>query len=170
VLRAINVVEGGRPDEGIALMEKALAAHHATGANFQSSFNISCLARAHALAGRGTRGSELAEEAVADVERTGERWWEAEAWRSRAEILLSTTPSARDEARAFLERALACSRRQDARLWELQAALSLAQLLRAEGEHDQARRVIAPIYETFTDGYPIAALATARDLLHDGAP
>ncbi len=165
VLRAVNVVEEGRPREGIALMEDALAAHRATGANFQSSFVLSCLARAHSLAGHHARADALALEALSDVDGTGERWWEAEAWRVRAEILLSASDGAREEAKACLTRALECARRQHARFWELQAALSLAQLLVAEGKRVQAERLLRPICRTFDDGYPIEALAAARRLL-----
>jgi tetratricopeptide (TPR) repeat protein len=158
VLRAVNVVESGRAREGIAMMEEALAAHRATGANFQSSFNLSCLARAYALAGGTQRANELALEALADVERTGERWWEAEAWRLRAQI------DGKD-AKACLERALDCARRQHAKLWQLHAALDLAQLLVADGETERARRLLRPICASFGDGYPLEALAAARRLL-----
>jgi len=165
VLRAVNVVEGGRPTRGIALMEEALGAHRATGANFQSSFNLSCLARAHLLAGHHERANALALEALSDVDRTGERWWEAEAWRIRAEILLATAHGEREEAKACLTRALKCARLQNARFWQLHAALSLAQMLVAEGEIEQAQRLLRPIFESFDNEFPIEALAAARKLL-----
>src|SRR4029079_15743787 len=92
VLRAVNAIESGRPEEGIAIMENALAAHHARGANFQSAYNISCLAQAHARAGKIDRANKLALDAIAEVDRTGERWWEPEAHRIRGEILLQTSP------------------------------------------------------------------------------
>ena len=165
VLRAVNFVEGGRPGEGIALMEEALAAHRATGANFQSSFNLSCLARAHLLAGHHARANALALEALSDVNRTGEYWWEAEAWRIRAEILLVTAQGVREEAKSCFTRALECARLQHARFWELHAALSLAQMLVAEGDIEGAKRLLRPICESFDAEYPIEALAEARRLL-----
>jgi len=165
VLRAVNAIEGGRPEEGIAIMESALAAHHATGANFQSSYNISCLAQAHAAAGRGARANELANEAIAEVARTGERWWEAEALRLKGEILLQTSPSERAEAEACFGRALACAKRQEARLWQLHAALSLGRLWSADGEKARVQGLLAPICEAFTDGYQTDALASARRML-----
>ncbi len=165
VLRAVNVVASGRPEEGIALMKHALAAHRATGADFQSSYNLSRLAEAHARAGKIAHATELALQAVANVEQTGERWWEAEAQRIRGEILLLARRSNRHEAEACFNRALECARRQGARLWELHAALSLAKLWWSEGEGARAEALLTPVYRSFTDGYGIEALRSAEELL-----
>ena len=162
VLRAVNVVESGRPEEGITLMEHALAAHRATGADFQSSYNLSRLAEAHARAGKMARAIELATQAVANVERTGERWWEAEAQRIRGEILLLANPKNRREAEACFNRALECARRQHARLWELHAALSVAKLWSSKSKQAQAIALLTPAYRAFDDGYAIEAVETAR--------
>jgi DNA-binding winged helix-turn-helix (wHTH) protein/tetratricopeptide (TPR) repeat protein len=165
VLRAVTVIETGRPEEGIAMMEHALAAHQATGANFQSSYNLSCLAVGHARAGRIDLAREIAAAAIAEVDRTGERWWEAEAQRQRGEILLLTPERDRDEAEACFARALECARHQEAKLWELRAALSLSRLLLSEGERARAHRLLAPICAAFDDGYDVDALTSARQLL-----
>jgi DNA-binding winged helix-turn-helix (wHTH) protein/tetratricopeptide (TPR) repeat protein len=165
VLRAVNVVESGRPEEGIVLMERALAGHRATGANFQSSYNLSCLAEAHARAGKHARAAALASEALAEVSRTGERWWEAEALRIKGEIL--TDAKSGNEAEACLGNALECARRQDAKLWELNAALSLASLWSSKGDAEGARELLTPIYHAFVDGYQTDALSAARRLLND---
>jgi len=165
VLRAVNIVASGRAEEGIMLMERALAAHRGTGANFQSSFNLSCLADAHARAGRTTRAIELADQALAEVSRTGERWWEAEAQRSRGEILLLASPLRHREAERCFTEALACAKRQRARLWELHAAQSLASLWRAQGRNDDARELSAQVCATFSDGTDAATLELAKATL-----
>jgi predicted ATPase len=165
VLRAVNIVASGRTEEGITLMEHALAAHRSTGANFQSSFNLSRLADAHAQAGRFTRAVELADQAVAEVARTGERWWEAEAQRSRGEILLRASPSRHREAERCFIKALACARRQSAKLWELHAAQSLAGLWLAQGRNEDARELLAQVYATFSDGFETANLKLAKATL-----
>jgi predicted ATPase len=165
VLRAVNVAESGRPEEAIALMEDALAAHRATGANFQSSFNLSRLAQANASAGKVARALELAAQAIADVERTGERWWEAEAHRTKGEIFLLGPDSSVRQAEACFERALECARKQGARLWELHAALSLARLWVSRGEARKAEALLKPLYLRFTDGYAIGALRATKQLL-----
>jgi predicted ATPase len=170
ILRAVNVVDSDRPEEGIALMEDALAAHRATGADFQSAYNLSRLAEAHARAGHVARANDLAIRAVAEVERTGERWWEAEAQRIRGEILLRSTPGKHREAEKCFTRALECAQRQRARLWELHAALSLATLWQSEGEDRKAKALLRPVCRAFDDGYHIEALGVARDLLEGGRP
>jgi DNA-binding winged helix-turn-helix (wHTH) protein/predicted ATPase len=165
VLRAVNAVEAGHEKEGIALMEQALAAHRATGANFQSSYNVSCLAEAHARAGNMARASELAMQAVTDVSQTGERWWEAEAQRRRGEILLLASRSNVGEAEACFSRALECARRQGARLWELHAALSLAKLWSSQGDDKKAEALLTPVYRGFGDGYAMETLSSAKEFL-----
>jgi predicted ATPase len=142
----VNLVESGRVEEGITLMEHALIAHRKTGANFQSSYNLSRLAEAHARAGRIERALELADQAVTEIGRTGERWWEAEAQRSRGEILLLGGAGERDEAERCFKKALACARRQEAMFWELHAAESLARLWQAQGRGKQAHELLTSVH------------------------
>jgi len=167
VLRAANVVASGRPEEGIALMNEALAAHRATGADFLSSYNFSCLAEAHAHVGDGLRANELALQAVAEVVHSGERWWEAEAQRIRGEILLSTDPANRDEAEACFTRALECARRQEAKLWELHAALSLARLWSSQDQRARAHTLLTDVYASFGHSDQMVALTAAGHLLRE---
>jgi len=164
VLRAVNAVGSGRAAEGIARMEEALSAHRATGADFLRAYNLSRLAEAHACAGDGARATTLARQAIAEVERTGERWWEAEAHRIHGEILLAAASPNRDAAEACFERALACARRQNARLWELHAALNLARLWSSNGARERAQRLLAPVCHAF-EGVEIVAVAEAKRLL-----
>jgi len=165
ILRAVNVIDSGRPEEGIVLMERALVAHRRTGANFQSSYNLSRLAEAHARSGRVDRAVELATEAVAEVERSGERWWESEALRIRGETMLRASPARRGEAERCFVAALECARRQRARLWELHAAQSLAELWSAEGRAREAGELLRAAHDAFADDVDLADLRRARDFL-----
>lgn len=106
----------------------ALIAHRATGANFQSSYNLSRLAEAHGRAGRHDRAIQLARNAIAEVRRSGELWWEAEAQRQYGEILLQAGPANHKAARRCFVKALTCAKRQNARLWEMNANRSLERL------------------------------------------
>jgi class 3 adenylate cyclase/tetratricopeptide (TPR) repeat protein len=166
ILKAVNLVEGGRAEEGISLMDRALVEHRKTGANFQSSFNLSCLADAHAHAGNYERAIDFADQAIREIERTGERWWAAEAQRIKGKILLAATPADGRRAENCFRAALKSAQGQKARFWELRAAHSLASLLNREGRDAQARRLLAPIHGEFNDGLDLPDLDDARRLLN----
>ena len=169
ILRAVNLIDGNRPLEGIAQMDQALAAHRATGANFQSSYNLSRLADANARAGNFERAMALAEEAIAEGERSGERWWEAEAERVRGEIVLLDNPHARAEAAACFDRALHCARTQGAGLWELRAAHSLARLWSLEERHREAHDLLCSVCAKFTDGFAFDDLERVKSAAVEAA-
>jgi predicted ATPase len=164
ILKAVNLVEGGRAREGISLMDHSLAEHRKTGANFQSSFNLSCLANSYAHAGDYERALDFADQAIREIERTGERWWAAEAQRMKGRILLATTIN-RVRAESCFRAALKCARSQKANFWELRAACDLANQWNTEGRHAEARKLLAPIYNEFTDGISLPDLDSARGLL-----
>ena len=99
------------------------------------------------------------------VETTKERWLEAEVYRTGGEIaLLSPNPDAAN-AEAYFERALAVARRQEAKSWELRAAMSLARLWRDQDKPQQARELLAPVYGWFTEGFDTRDLKEAKALL-----
>ena len=101
------------------------------------------------------------------VEATKERWWEAEVNRTAGEItLLSPEPDAA-KAEAYFDRALAVARQQQAKSWELRAAMSLARLWRDQGKVQQARELLAPVYGWFTEGFDTGDLKEAKALLED---
>jgi DNA-binding winged helix-turn-helix (wHTH) protein/tetratricopeptide (TPR) repeat protein len=165
ILKAVNLVEVGRAVEGISLMDDALIEHRKTGANFQSSFNLSCLAGAYARAGNFARAIDYAEQAIGEIERTGERWWAAEAQRIKGRILLAANPADRRPAEDCFLSALKSAQSQNARFWELRAAHSLTSLWSTQGRDAEARKLLAPIYREFADGIDLPDLDDARQLL-----
>ena len=165
ILKAVNLVEGGWAVEGISLMDQALVEHRNTGANFQSSFNLSCLADAYARAGNHERAIDFADQAIAEIERTGERWWAAEAQRIKGRILLAANPADGRRAEDCFLSALKSAQSQKAKFWELRAAHSLASLWSTQGRDADARKLLAPIYREFTDGIDLPDLDDARRLL-----
>jgi predicted ATPase len=165
VLRAVNLIEANRFEAGIKLMEQALTAHRGTGANYQSSYNLSYLALAHAKDGNLKHALELADQAIDEVERTGERWWQAEALRIKGEVLLAGAPARCAEAEDCFQTALTCAQRQGARFWQLRAAQSMARLWFKEQRPAEAQRALEAVYETLTDGFELPDLIEARALL-----
>ena len=163
VLKAVNLVEAGRAMEGISLMEHALVQHRKTGANFQSSFNLSCLAGAYARAQEYERALQYADQAIHEVERTGERWWAAEAQRAKGRILLAANPTYARQAESHFRAALDCAQRQGARFWELRAAYDLASLWNTEGRRSEAKNLLSP-YGKFIESVELPDLEDARQL------
>ena len=98
---------------------------------------------------------------------TGELVWEPELLRLEGEIRLAD--GSRDVGRALgcFDRAMEISRREQTRSWELRAAVSLARVLAATGERDDARRKLAEVYGRFTEGFDTADLSEAQSLLKD---
>ena len=105
-------------------------------------------------------------EATTAVETTKEKWPEAELNRIAGEISLkSPEPDARESGKTYFERALAVARQQQAKSWELRAAMSLARLWRDQGKPQQARELLAPVYGWFTEGFDTRDLKEAKVLL-----
>jgi predicted ATPase len=156
---------GGATDQAIAEMQRGLAAKRATGAELKVPYYLGLMA---GVAGRADRDGamSLLAEALARVDKTGECWFEAELHRLRGELLLA--PSSGSEvadAEVSFQRALALAREQQARLWEVRAATSLAHLWRDQGRRTEARELLAPVYEWFTEGFDTPVLRDAKALL-----
>ena len=102
---------------------------------------------------------------MAAIETTKERLWEADTHRIAGEIaLLSPEPDAA-KAEAYFERALAVARSQQAKSWELRAAMSMARLWRDQGKRDEAHDLLAPVYAWFSEGFDTLDLKEAKALL-----
>jgi predicted ATPase len=104
-------------------------------------------------------------EAVTMVETTKERWCEAEVDRLAGEVALRSPERVAANAEAYFEQALAVARQQQAKSWELRAAMSMARLWRDQGKRDEARELLAPVYGWFTEGFDTLDLREARALL-----
>jgi class 3 adenylate cyclase/predicted ATPase len=138
-----------------------------TGATMWMPFFLSYLARAHAELGKFEDAWCSICEAMTAVEGTKERWCEAEVYRTAGEITLLAPEPNPARAEAYFERALAVSRAQQAKSWELRAAMSVARLWRDQGKGDEARNLLAPIYGWFAEGFATLDLKEAKGLLHE---
>ena len=101
------------------------------------------------------------------METTKERWCEAEVHRIAGEIALKSPEPDAAKAQAYFERALAVARQQQAKSWELRAAMSMARLWRDQGKRDEARDLLAPVYGWFTEGFDTLDLKEAKALLDE---
>jgi predicted ATPase len=98
---------------------------------------------------------------------TGGRYSVAEIYRLKGELLRSGSEAQRAEAEACFQQALSIARQQQAKSWELRAATSLAHLWQQQGKRQEARDLLAPVYNWFTEGFDTADLKGARGLLDE---
>jgi predicted ATPase len=99
------------------------------------------------------------------VEKTNEKWWESHIPRMAGEIMLTLPRPDVAKAEAYFECALAVARAQQAKSWELRAAISMARLWRDQGKRQQAHDLLAPVYGWFTEGFDTLDLKEAKTLL-----
>jgi len=151
--------------EGQSLLRSGLVAYRAAGAELWMPYFIALLARACEIAGQIEEGLTLLDEALQTGERTGERWFAAELHRHKGWLLLHQEHA--DAAEEFYCKALSIAQEQEAKLWELRAAVSLARLRRDQGRRAEARDLLAPVYGWFTEGFNAPDLKDARALLDE---
>ena len=99
------------------------------------------------------------------MDTTGERWYEPELYRLKGELLLQQSSDNQVKAEASFHHALAIARNQQAKSFELRAAISLARLWQSQGKCTEAYELLAPIYGWFTEGFDTADLQEAKALL-----
>jgi class 3 adenylate cyclase/predicted ATPase len=155
--------KNGDVAEGISLLRSGSAAYRATGAELWVPAFITLLARACEIAGQVEEAVTLSDGALQTIERTGERWLEAELNRHKGQLLLKQGHA--EAAEELYSKALNIAAEQEAKLWELRAAVSLARLRRDQGRRVEARDLLAPIYGWFTEGFATPDLRDAKALL-----
>ncbi len=157
----------GKASGAVQTITSGVTAWRSTGSTAMMPFYLSYLARAHAEHGQFDDATRCIGEAMTAMETTKEKWCEAEVTRIAGEIgLLSPEPDVA-KAEAYFERALAVAREQQAKSWELRAAMSMAQLWRDQGRRKQARDLLAPVHGWFTEGFDTLDLKQAKRLLDE---
>ncbi len=126
---------------------------------------LTLLAEVYGHMGRAAEGLTLLEQAQALVDAHGERWWEAEVYRLKGELLLHQPVPDVAQAMTCLQQALAIARHQGAKALELRAATSLSRLWQQQRQREEAHQLLAPIYNGFTEGFDTADLLEAKALL-----
>jgi predicted ATPase/DNA-binding winged helix-turn-helix (wHTH) protein len=156
----------GQGEAGLARMIQGLGDYETTGASLHRPYFLALVAEVQARVGQVPAGLRTLTDACKVVHDTGERVYEAELYRLKGELLLAHT-GARDDAEACFYQALTVARRQNATSWELRAAMSLARLWQQQGKRQEARALLAAVYDWFTEGFGIGDLQEARALLDD---
>jgi class 3 adenylate cyclase/predicted ATPase len=156
-----------KPGDAIHLLGSGIEAAQSTGSTLLIPTYLSYLADSHANVGQFGEAWRCMAKSMALMETSKETWSEAEVHRVAGEIALMS-PTA-DEARAegYFERALAIARSQEAKSWELRAAMSMARLRREQGRRQQAHDLLAQVYGWFTEGFNTPDLKEAKALLKE---
>jgi len=157
----------GEGAEGIAQMRRGLVAHRGTGAELHRPYFLSLLAEAYGEAGQPEEGLTVLVEALALVDKTGERHCQAELYRRRGELLLMRQMQKVGEAEECFRQALDTARHQQAKSLELRAAMSLSRLWQQQGKQKEAHHLLADIYGWFTEGFDTPDLQEAKALLQE---
>jgi predicted ATPase len=177
ILQDGALAEQGQEKARIAHLRRGLAAYQAIGAGLWRPYSLSLLAQAYQIAGQVKEGLTVLVEALVLVEKSDERWWEAELYRLKGELLrknedrltlrvVERMNASREESPegCFLK-AIDVARRQSAKSLELRAALSLSRLWQEQGKRQEAHQMLAEIYGWFTEGFDTTDLKEAKALL-----
>jgi predicted ATPase len=161
------LVQRGQIERGLARIHRSLAYFRAKGDAQTAPHALVILANVCGQVGDPGSGLQALAEAIVMLERIEERRREAENHRLKGELLLRLQAPDANAAQACFECALAVAREQEARMWELRAATSLARLWRDRGKRAQAHDLLGPVYGWFTEGFDTADLKDAKTLLDE---
>ncbi|HKV55113.1 MAG TPA: adenylate/guanylate cyclase domain-containing protein [Candidatus Binataceae bacterium] len=165
--RGWALAEQGMEKEGTSELHRGMAAYRASGAGLGLPYQLAHLAEIYSRTGQIQEGLNSINEALSLTEKTGDRRWLAELHRLKGVLTLRAPSSLEHEAEDSFQRAIAIARGQQAKSLELRATMSLARLLIAEGRSNEARAMLAEIYNWFTEGFDTADLKDAKALLDE---
>jgi class 3 adenylate cyclase/predicted ATPase len=157
----------GRASDAVHMITTGIARFQSTGSTVWMPLHLSYLARAYRDLGQFDDAWRCIGEAMTTAETTKEKWCEAEIHRIAGEIALMSPEPDTAKAETYFERALAVVREQQAKSWELRAAMSMARLWRDQGKRHEARDLLAPVYGWFTEGFDTRDLKEAKALLEE---
>jgi predicted ATPase len=163
IMRGWCLAAMGEAVEGVPLLAQGIALRRDASCYLTLPFFLATLAEAYGMASQPSEGLNRLAEAGQLTEETQERWAEAEMHRLRGTLLLSMHEHTAAE-NSFLQ-ALAVAQRQSAKFWELRAALDLARLWRDQSKRTEARDLLAPVYNWYTEGFDTPVLQDAKTLL-----
>jgi len=162
ILRGWSLTLQKHGTAGMEQSHQGLRAYQTIGAKLTRPWYGAMLAEASAQVGQVDEGIRVLDEALSDVDATGEHLLEAELHRLKGELLL-TLPGEHDVAAEHcLDQALSITRHQHAKSLELRAATSLARLWKSQGKQAEARELLESVYSWFTEGFDTADLMTLK--------
>ncbi len=171
-LRGWALAEQGHVEEGIADMLEGQRIWQESGIRQLGQVSL-LLAEAYGKLGRVEDGLAVLAQAEAELDKSNEKWWQAELLRARGELLLASkdgTDHTAQEITACFEDAIRVAHGQQAKSLELRSATRLAAFLQAHGKPDDAYRLLSNIYGWFTEGFDTPDLRATKVLLDELTP
>jgi predicted ATPase len=181
-VRGTALVEQGQLEEGIAQMQQGVAALQAQGTAMDRFF-LTGLVAAYAKVGRIEKGLSLLDNALTHVDKADEHIWKADLYRLKGELTIAQesqkakvetspqsptpNPQVKAEAEACFLKAIEIARKRQAKSQELHATMSLAKLWQQQGKKAEAHKMLADIYNWFTEGFDTKDLQEAKALLEE---
>ena len=159
------LAQAGNPEEGIRLAKQGLAERGALGTMLIQSYYLALLAQANAADGRSKEALDFIAQAFRHMDRSGEVWIEPDLHRIKGD-LLSQVGDEQGAEQSFLE-ALRIARQRNTKAYELRAVKSLAKLWQQQARVQEARELLTPIYNWFTEGLDTLDLKQAKSLLEE---
>jgi predicted ATPase len=174
ILHGWALVMEGQGDEGIVQMERGLADSLRINLEVGRPHWLALLAEAYGKVGQAEKGLSLVSKGLALADKTGEQSHQPELFRLKGELTLQRTglgdsqsETQQQDAEACFQKAIEIARRQQAKSLELRAAMSLSRLRQHQGRREEARSMLAEIYNWFTEGFDTADLKDAKALLDE---
>jgi predicted ATPase len=164
--RGCLLILSGKSSDAVQMINSGITAHRSTGTTVWLPPYLAHLGVAHAELHQFDDACRCVSEAITATETTKQRWSEAEVNRLAGEIALKLPEPDTAKAQGYFERALAVAREQQAKSWELRAAMSMARLWRDQGKREEARELLAP-YGWFTEGFDTRDLKEAKAPLEE---
>jgi len=166
VFRGCVFAVTGKASDAVQMIPSRIRAIRSTGFTLWMPLYLSYLTTAYAQL-HFEEASRCIDEALTLNEKTEDRWREAEVNRIAGEIALKSPEPDAAKAEACFQRALTVARQQQAKSWELRAAMSMARLWHDQGKPQKARELLAPVYGWFTEGFDTRDLKEAKALLEE---
>jgi len=163
MLKGWGLAEQGNPEKGLEMLQQGLGTWRGIGMVVFVPYWHALIAEIHGQLEQPEEGLALIEESFEIVNKTDHRMWEAELHRIKGELLLLS--KAESEVEDCYEKALEVARAQEAKSFELRAAMSLGQLWQSQGKQKQAKKMLNKVYSWFTEGFETKDLRDAKQLL-----
>jgi predicted ATPase len=167
MLRGLLFAVTGNASNAVQMITSSLAAFRLTGSTWSVPTFLTYLASVYAELGQFDDARRSIDEAITAIETTKETWRAVETHCAAGQIELESPEHDLAKAETYFESALSVARQQQAKSWELRAAMSMARLWRDQGKRKQARELLAPVYGWFTEGFDTLDLKDAKALLDE---